>query len=113
MVSFQYEALRINDRSKQNGVISASSEKEAREMLREQNLIPTRIAIINTESRAGQKKQGFITSLIQRITGVGTKDRITFTRNIGMMLRAGIPVTEALLYFENFTTNPRFRQVIA
>jgi type II secretory pathway component PulF len=113
MASFQYEALKISDRSKTGGVINAGDEKEARELLREQNLIPTRITVISTDVGRDGKKTGAIAGFIQRILGIGAKDKIAFTRNIGMMIRAGIPVTEALMYFENFTSNPKFRRVIS
>lgn len=113
MASFQYEALKISDRSRINGVISAVSEKEAREMLREQNLIPTKIAVLTNDAvRVGKKKGGF-TAFIQNIMGVGAKDKIAFTRNIGMMIRAGIPVMEALLYYENYATNQKFRKIVS
>jgi len=113
MASFQYEALKISDRSRINGVISAASEKEAREMLREQNLIPTKIAVLTNDAvRAGKKKGGFA-SLIQNLSGIGAKDKIAFTRNIGMMIRAGIPVMEALLYYENYASNPKFRKIVS
>lgn len=113
MASFQYEALKISDRSRINGVISAASEKEAREMLREQNLIPTKIAVLTNDAvQAGKKKGGFATFL-QNVGGIGAKDKIAFTRNIGMMIRAGIPVMEALLYYENYASNPKFRKVVA
>jgi type II secretory pathway component PulF len=56
MPSFQYEALKIGDRSRMTGVINASSEKEARELLREQELMPTKIKIIqNTLNKNGNK----------------------------------------------------------
>ena len=29
-----------------------------------------------------------------------------------MMIRAGIPVTEALLYYENYASNPKFRKIV-
>lgn len=112
MASFQYEAMKIQDRTKVNGVINAPSEKEARELLREQNLIPTRIAVISSQVNSG-KKGNPIAEMIQRVTGVSSKDKIAFTRNIGMMIRAGIPVTEALMYFENYATNPSFRKVVS
>lgn len=95
-----------------NGVITATNEKEARELLREQNLIPTKIAIIANDKKAG-KKSGFLTELIQNSMGVGAKDKIAFTRNMGMMIRAGIPVTEALMYYENYASNPKFRKIVA
>ncbi|HEY9744876.1 MAG TPA: type II secretion system F family protein, partial [Oculatellaceae cyanobacterium] len=112
MASFQYEALRIQDKSKVSGVINASTEKEARELLREQNLVPTKLAIIENSVLAGKKTNPLV-ELIQQILGVSSKDKIAFTRNIGMMIRAGIPVTEALMYYENYATNRRFRKIVA
>ncbi|HEY9687103.1 MAG TPA: type II secretion system F family protein [Coleofasciculaceae cyanobacterium] len=112
MASFQYEAMKISDRSKINGVINAPTEKEAREMLREQNLIPTRINVLASQANTG-RKTSFAVALMQKVTGISAKDKIAFTRNIGMMIRAGIPVTEALMYFENYATNPQFRKVVS
>ncbi len=113
MASFQYEALKISDRSRINGVISAVNEKEAREMLREQNLIPTKIVVLSNGAVRGGKKKGGFGAFIQGFMGVGAKDKIAFTRNIGMMVRAGIPVMEALLYYENYATNLKFRKVVS
>jgi len=113
MASFQYEALKISDRSRINGTINAASEKEARELLREQNLIPTKIIIINSEAVQAGKKGNPLTNFLQQVMGVSSKDKIAFTRNIGMMIRAGIPVTEALLYYENYATNPKFRKIVS
>jgi type II secretory pathway component PulF len=112
LASFQYEALRIQDKSKVNGVINAPSEKEARELLREQNLVPTRISVIDNDVLAGRKINP-ITAFIQQILGVSAKDKIAFTRNIGMMIRAGIPVAEALMYYENYATNRGFRKIVS
>jgi type II secretory pathway component PulF len=113
MASFQYEALKISDRTKMNGVINAANEKEARELLREQNLIPTKIVVISTDVSRSGRKSNVIAEFIQNVVGISAKDKIAFTRNIGMMIRAGIPVTEALMYFENFTSNPKFRKVVS
>jgi type II secretory pathway component PulF len=112
MASFQYEAMKISDRSRANGLISAATEKEARELLREQNLIPTKISPISSDTN-GDKKNNFLVNIIQGFMGVSSKDKIAFTRNMGMMIRAGIPVTEALMYYENYASNPRFRKIVA
>jgi type IV pilus assembly protein PilC len=113
MASFQYEALKISDRSRITGVINAPGEKEARELLREQNLIPTKISVIKSGGAQAGKKLDPISAFMQQIMGVGSKDKIAFTRNLGMMIRAGIPVTEALLYYENYATNLKFRKIVA
>lgn len=111
MASFQYEALKISDRTRMNGVINAATEKEARELLREQNLIPTKIAVISSENKS-EKKKNLLADFVQNVVGVSSKDKIAFTRNMGMMIRAGIPVTEALMYYENYATNAKFRKII-
>lgn len=115
MPSFQYEALKISDRSKLTGVISASNEKEAREKLREQELIPTRLRIISNNIDVNAGKTGF--NIFKRLAnffqGISLKDKITFTRNMTMMVKAGIPVTEALLYFENYCKNNKFKAVVS
>jgi type II secretory pathway component PulF len=113
MASFHYEALKINDRSRINGVISAVSEKEAREMLREQNLIPTKIVVLTSDSGRSSHKKKSLGQFIQGMMGVSAKDKIAFTRNVGMMIRAGIPVMEALLYYENYATNQKFRKIVS
>jgi type II secretory pathway component PulF len=113
MASFQYEALKISDRSRINGVINAAGEKEAREMLREQNLIPTKIVVLSSGASARDKKKGGPAAFIQSVMGISAKDKIAFTRNIGMMIRAGIPVMETLLYYENYASNPKFRKIVS
>ncbi len=112
MPSFQYEAMKMLDRSKVSGLINANSEKEARELLREQDLVPTKLSVVSDSILGGKHKKNPIAALIQRIMGVGSKEKIAFTRNIGMMIKAGIPLTEALMYFENYTYNPKFRAIV-
>jgi len=113
MASFQYEALKINDRSRVNGIISAAGEKEARELLREQNLIPTKIMVLASDAARTNKDKKGPAAFLQGLMGVSSKDKIAFTRNIGMMIRAGIPVMEALLYYENYATNLKFRKIVS
>ncbi|MEB3287479.1 MAG: type II secretion system F family protein [Vampirovibrionales bacterium] len=115
MGAFHYEAIKFADRSKISGVINATNEKEARELLREQDLVPTKLKLIKNDASAMGKKAKInpIMGLIQQVLGIGAKEKIAFTRNIGMMIRAGIPLTEALMYFENFVKNAKFKSVVA
>lgn len=112
MPSYQYEALRISNKKKMTGIITADNEKEARERLREQDLIPTRVKPAN-KTNAEKKADNPVMKFIQKLQGVGLKDKITFTRNMSMMVKAGIPLTEGLMYFENYCHNPVFREIIA
>ena len=112
MPSYHYEALKISDRSKIKGLINATSEKDAREQLRQQDLIPTNLSVLSGENRAVKNRLGIITDFIGQFTNVSAKDKLVFTRNIEMMLRAGIPLTEALLYLETYTKAPKFKKII-
>lgn len=113
MASFHYEALKISDRTKTNGIINANGEKEARELLREQNLIPTKIEVITSKTARTGQKGNLLAQTLQKFGGVGAKDKIAFTRNLGMMIRAGIPVTDSLIYYENYAPNPKFRKIVS
>lgn len=117
MPAYHYEAMKFSDRSRITGVLNATSEKDAREILREQDLIPTKLKLVKNvgiDEIGGKKGKGnFFSGLIQRVFGVGAKERITFTRNIGMMIRAGIPLTDSLMYFENFVKNPKFKAIVS
>lgn len=83
MGAFQYQALKkTGNHSK--GVIEADSERHARQLLREQGLIPISI---QAYKKSGQTKQ---------------KDKLNaanlalFTRQLATLLAAGIPIDEAL-----------------
>ncbi|MGE0199660.1 MAG: type II secretion system F family protein [Candidatus Melainabacteria bacterium] len=115
MASYHYEAMSMTDRRKVSGVINALSEKEAREYLREQDLLPTKLRLVKgkVDAGAGVKKFDPIAMVTSLFAGVGAKEKITFTRNIGMMVKAGIPLTEALSYFETYVSNPGFRGIVS
>jgi type II secretory pathway component PulF len=107
MATFQYEALRLQDRSRTTGVISADNERHARELLREQELITTRIKAVGGAHAMGTKKRGFNPlALVQGFQGLNDTDRISFARNLAMMIKAGIPLTDGLLFFENYAHKP-------
>jgi type IV pilus assembly protein PilC len=112
MATFQYDAIHIGTKSRVNGILNAATEKELREQLREQELIPTKIKQINA-SNASLRKGNFLKDLISRFTGVSSREKIIFTRNMGMMVKSGIPITEGLLYFETYAKNQQFRSVIS
>jgi type IV pilus assembly protein PilC len=106
MGSYVYEAMRLGDKSRVKGVITAETEKEARLLLREQELMTLKLSLIN--QRAGKRfnPMGFL-----GLSGVNAKDKIAFTRNLAMMVKAGVPVTEALLYFETYSEKLSLKQL--
>lgn len=116
MTTYQYTAVRISDKSKIQGTINAESERQARELLREQELYPTSVKLLNmtqSEKPSRKKQPSFIELWIaEKISRVGGQEKIAFTQNLEMMVKAGIPITEALLYMESYMDNPKFKRLV-
>jgi type II secretory pathway component PulF len=49
---------------------------------------------------------------MEMFASVKNSDIISFSRNLAIMVRGGIPLTEALLYFENFAENRKFKKIL-
>ena len=109
MPSYQYKALNMKSRTPTSGMINAESERQAREKLRELQLIPTNLKEVK-QSASGSGNP--LKRILAMFKGVGSKELLAFTRNIGIMVKNGIPLTEALLYFENYLDNPNFKTII-
>lgn len=111
MPTYQYEAIRISNKQRASGVIVAGNEREARERLREQDLLPTRLR--SSEKQAGGNGLFVrVSAKFAQIQGVGLKEKINFTRNMSMMIRSGIPLTEALLYFETYCKHTVLKVIV-
>ncbi len=82
MGAYQYQALSKSG-STTKGVIEADSEKHARQILREQRLIPTQVRIVPKQTQTHQEK-------------ISTQDLALITRQLATLLAAGIPVEESL-----------------
>lgn len=102
MGAFQYQALKKNG-STSKGVLEADSERHARQLLREQGLIPTHVNVL-TQQRVG--------------TGTRSKGKISaadlalFTRQLATLLAAGIPVEESLRGVSEQTEKDKVRELI-
>jgi type II secretory pathway component PulF len=111
MTSFQYTAIHISEKTRTQGVINANDVRQARELLREQQLVVTRIEAVAV------KRQMYEFNFIHKILGLfqqaNAADVIVFSKNMAMMLRNGLAITEAMMYFETYLKKPGFRRVIA
>jgi len=100
MGAYQYLALKKNG-SSDKGVIEADSERHARQLLREQGLIPTQIQ-----------------TLTQQKTGVHSKSKVSsgdlalLTRQLATLLAAGIPVEESLRGVSEQTEKDKVRELV-
>lgn len=80
MGAFQYVALKKTG-GQSKGVIEADSERHARQLLRDQGLIPTNVHTYKKSTRANK---------------LSSQNLALFTRQLATLLAAGIPIDEAL-----------------
>lgn len=96
---YQYQALKKSGASCK-GVIEADSERHARQLLRDQGLVPTHVA------------QQSKTASTQRKHKISSQDLSLFTRQLATLLAAGIPVEESLGGVGEQTEKETVRQII-
>lgn len=95
MALYSYEAF-TKEGKKVKGTIDASSIAAVKEQLGRQALYPIAIHLSTEEAR-----KGFFQRLFQR--GVSLKDKILFTKQLAVLLKAGVPLLQALeLLIEQF-----------
>ena len=99
MGAYQYQALKKSGQPVK-GVIEADSERHARQLLREQDLIPLHM---NTM----KKRQ-----LSKRLESLTAADLSLLTRQLATLLAAGIPIEESLRGVAEQTTANKARQLL-
>ncbi len=98
MPAYQYQALKKNGGTN-SGVIEADSERHARQLLRDQGLIPTWMQTL-TQQKTGSKKN------------ICAADLSLLTRQLATLLAAGIPVEEALRGVSEQTDKNKVREIL-
>lgn len=99
MGAYQYQALKKTG-SSCKGVLEADSERHARQLLRDQGLIPTQVTL---QSKSGSAK---------RKNKLSAQDLSLFTRQLATLLAAGITVEESLQGVSEQTEKDKVRQLI-
>ncbi|HAT1659687.1 TPA: GspF family T2SS innner membrane protein variant LspF [Legionella pneumophila] len=99
MGAYQYQALKVNG-NVSKGVIEADSERHARQLLREQGLIPTQVQTLTQQRSASSKSK------------VSAADLALLTRQLATLLAAGIPVEESLRGVSEQTEKDKVRELI-
>ena len=108
MPAFYYIAIHHTG-GEQKGVIEAESEKHARQLLRDQSLIPIKINF--TQSKKGVLlSKGFSFHLFKK--GLSAKELAMMTRQLATLLSAGLPVEESLLAVAEQTEKSRMKGLI-
>ncbi len=111
MAVYEYKAIIKSTGKKTRGVIDAESASQARQKLRDQELYPTDIT--EDTSGAGAMTASSIGRRFSSGQGrVSLRDIALMTRQLAVLLRAGMPVLEALNALLDQTSRPKLRTTI-
>jgi general secretion pathway protein F len=105
MAAYEYRALDAGGRQRR-GVQEGDSARQIRQLLRDQGLLPVSV----TEVSDTPQPRTFEFSLPQRI---GAQDLALLTRQLSTLVRASIPLEEALLAVSQQSEKQRVRNVVA
>jgi general secretion pathway protein F len=113
MPIYDYLALDAKNRQRK-GIIQADTPKHARQLLREQRLIPTTIKYKSAKDTKGSKNGRM--SLWQRLNQpqkkLSNRELISITRQMANLLRASLPVDEVLQTIANHS-NANVRRILS
>jgi general secretion pathway protein F len=107
MGAFEYTAVDPGGRSRR-GVIEGDTPRHVRTLLREQQLLPITVEAVAAEESRHQRVSpiGF---LARRVSAA---DLSLLTRQLSTLVRAGLPLEEALLAVSQQTEKPRVQSVV-
>ena len=100
---YKYQAKKITG-EETSGTMEASNKTDLAVKLREQGYIPTLVEEKNEKSRSA--------SFLSRFGLVSGTDKIMFTKNLAVMLSAGLSITRALEILSRQTNNKYFSRTI-
>jgi general secretion pathway protein F len=104
MGAYQYVAVDPGGKE-HRGVLEGDTPRHVRQLLRERQLLPVEVAEI--EERERKTKRQF--SLFKGISGL---DLALLTRQLATLVKAGLPLDEALLAVSEHTEKPRLKSII-
>ena len=104
MGAFEYTALDPAGRE-QNGVVEGDTAKHVRQLLREKQLLPVTVA----EVKHGEAKRQRGFSVGRRVSA---SDLSLLTRQLATLVKAGLPLEEALLAVSQQSEKPRIQSIM-
>ena len=87
MPAFEYEAMDFGGKTRR-GVLSADSQRQARQELRRRNLTPVKLSAPRSETKAGAPGA--------KVPRIGPGQLVIVTRQLSALIGAGTPLEEAL-----------------
>jgi general secretion pathway protein F len=122
VAAYAYQALDANGR-KRNGVVEADTERQVRQQLREQALIPVSVVLAEDSSVAGgtaraaaagsSRSLGLLEWLSRpRVRRVKAADLALITRQLATLVAAAMPIEQALYAVAEQTDKARLQNLI-
>lgn len=100
---FTYMAKDTSGKTK-TGFVEAATTDQAAEILRSRNLVPTEIK---------EKEVSSLSLLVKQLRGISDEEKTIFTRQLAIMVNAGLPLVRALEILTVQARNPRFREILS
>jgi general secretion pathway protein F len=104
MGAYQYVAVDPGGKE-HRGVLEGDTPRHVRQLLRERQLLPVEVAEVEGRERKSQRRF----SLFKGISGL---DLALLTRQLATLVKAGLPLEEALLAVSEHTEKPRLKSII-
>jgi general secretion pathway protein F len=104
--AFEYTALDSLGRSRK-GVIEGDTARHVRSLLRERQLLPVSIEEVAQQESRRQQRVG-----LSFRRGVSSADLALLTRQLATLVRAALPLEEALLAVSQQTEKPRVQSIV-
>jgi general secretion pathway protein F len=107
MGAFEYTALDSAGRQ-HKGVLEGDTARQVRSLLRDKALLPVSVNEVAAQESRTQRTGGSFT-LLRRVS---TTDLSLLTRQLATLVRAGLPLEEALLAVSQQTERPRVQSIL-
>ena len=107
MGAFEYTALDSSGRQ-HKGVLEGDTARQVRSLLRDKLLLPVTVAEVAAQESRSQRASGSF-SLLKRVS---TTDLSLLTRQLATLVKAGLPLEEALLTVSQQTERPRVQSIL-
>ncbi|MGB6451925.1 MAG: type II secretion system inner membrane protein GspF [Steroidobacteraceae bacterium] len=106
MGAFEYTALDHGGRERK-GILEGDTARQVRQLLRERQLLPVTVIEVARKEATEQQQRGF--TLGRRVS---VTDLSLLTRQLATLVRAGLPLEEALLAVSEQTDKPRVQSIL-
>ena len=107
MGAFEYVAVDSGGKQRK-GVLEGDTAKQVRQVLRERSLLPVEVNEVSEQS--GDKDQPRASLSVRR--GISALDLALLTRQLATLVRAGMPLEEALQAIGEQTEKPRLKTIL-